>query len=186
MSEKNASIRQVISKCWQDEAFKERLMANPDAVLKAEGVSVPDGVTVSVTERSDRSWTLVIPERPDELSADEEAGMQQQSPMGRIIARCWDDDAFKQKLKAEPIATLKAEGVPVPEGVSVSVADNSSKAWTLVIPERPEELGEEELEQVAGGFSWGAWNTSSLYSLGSLEGRGTVFIGPEDPTIIVF
>jgi len=77
---------------------------------------------------------------------------EQENPMQKIITRCWDDEAFKERLLADPAATLAAEGVQVPEGVTVNVAVDSRDVRTLVIPLPPTaELSDVELEGVAAG-----------------------------------
>ena len=42
-----------MAKAWSDAAFKQRLLAGPVAVLRAEGVDVPAGRQVRVVEESD-------------------------------------------------------------------------------------------------------------------------------------
>ena len=37
----NRQMQQIISKCQSDEAFKEKLVADPHATLAAEGVHIP-------------------------------------------------------------------------------------------------------------------------------------------------
>jgi hypothetical protein len=69
----------------------------------------------------------------------------------QLIAKCWADEAFKQKLMADPAGTLKAEGMAVPEGINVRVVENTAQDVTLVIPPRPTELTDDELEGPAGG-----------------------------------
>jgi hypothetical protein len=76
---------------------------------------------------------------------------QQGKKWGQIIAKCWADEGFKQKLSAKPVATLKAEGVDVPDGVSVKVLENTDKVFHLVIPPKPTDLSDQDLENVAGG-----------------------------------
>ena len=44
--------------------------------------------------------------------ADEEQGRA--AIYGKIIAKAWRDSSFKAKLIADPQATLKQAGVPVP------------------------------------------------------------------------
>lgn len=69
----------------------------------------------------------------------------------QVIAKCWADETFKQKLIADPAATLKQEGLDVPEGMSVSAVENTDNVLHLVIPPRPAALSDEELDNVAGG-----------------------------------
>ena len=69
----------------------------------------------------------------------------------KIIAKCWSDEPFKQRLLADPAATLQAEGVSIPAGVSVNAVANSDRVLHLVIPARPTELSDEDLDKVAAG-----------------------------------
>lgn len=81
---------------------------------------------------------------------------QQGKKMGQIIAKCWADEGFKRKLLADPAATLKAEGVELPAGMSVKALENTDKVFHLVIPAKPadlsKDLSDEELEEVVGGL----------------------------------
>jgi hypothetical protein len=76
---------------------------------------------------------------------------QQSKKMSQIVAKCWADDSFKQQLLAEPMATLKAEGVELPEGLAVNVLQNTTNTFNLVIPVKPTELSGIDLDHVAGG-----------------------------------
>jgi len=69
----------------------------------------------------------------------------------QLIAKCWDDEAFKQRLLADPAETLKAEGLEVPAGIRVRAVENTAEVFTLVIPARPSDLSDEMLGTVAGG-----------------------------------
>jgi hypothetical protein len=53
---------QVVGLAWADDAFKQRLFANPAKVLKEWGVTVPAGLQVKVLENTDP-----LPEDTDEL-----------------------------------------------------------------------------------------------------------------------
>ena len=67
--ENNPEIGKIIAKAWRDPAFKAELIANPAAALKAEGIDVPAGMTVTVVENTDKLFHLVLPPVPsDELS----------------------------------------------------------------------------------------------------------------------
>ncbi|MBK5970280.1 MULTISPECIES: NHLP leader peptide family RiPP precursor [Thiorhodovibrio] len=69
----------------------------------------------------------------------------------QLIAKCWADEAFKQRLLANPAETLKSEGIEVPEGVRVQAVENTAEVFNLVIPGCPAQIGEEDLLYAAGG-----------------------------------
>ncbi|MBK5966215.1 NHLP leader peptide family natural product precursor [Thiocystis minor] len=75
----------------------------------------------------------------------------QAKPYQQLIAKCWADDTFKQRLLADPAGTLAAEGIDVPAGVSVMVVENTEQVFHLVIPARPSELSDDELRGADGG-----------------------------------
>ena len=77
--------------------------------------------------------------------------------MNQVIAKCWADEGFKRKLLADPAATLKAEGVELPAGLSIKALENTDKVFHLVLPARPADLSDEDLNKVAGGRAecWG-------------------------------
>ena len=77
----------------------------------------------------------------------------QTKQMNQIIAKCWADESFKQQLMADPVGTLKAEGIELPEGMSVTVVEDTETSITVVIPPAPCDLTDEDLGSVAGGFA---------------------------------
>ncbi len=64
MSENNSEFAKIIAKAWRDPVFKAELIANPAAALKAEGINVPAGMTVTVVENTDKQFHLVLPPKP--------------------------------------------------------------------------------------------------------------------------
>lgn len=77
---------------------------------------------------------------------------QAQQAAQQLIARCWADAEFKARLLAEPVATLKAEGIPVPEGHQIQVVESNASQSYFVIPPQPTDLSDDTLDQVAGGI----------------------------------
>ena len=75
-----------------------------------------------------------------------------ENAFGKIVAKAWRDPAFKVELIANPAAALKAEGIDVPAGMTVTVVENTDKLFHLVLPPVPsDELSDEALDAVAGG-----------------------------------
>ena len=68
------TIAKVITRAWTDDAYKARLLSDPQAALSEVGVDVPTGTTVKVVEDSVDTQHVVLPVTPGdagELSAEE-------------------------------------------------------------------------------------------------------------------
>lgn len=90
--------------------------------------------------------------------------------ISQIIAKCWADEGFKRKLLRDPAATLKAEGMELPAGLSVKAMENTDKVFHLVIPAKPTDLSDEELDKVAGGgWIMDDWNRRCHWSGGGCK-----------------
>lgn len=61
-------LQKVISKAWEDDAFKQELIANPlDAIEKATGrrINLPEGKTLIVKDQTNSSTVYInIPAQP--------------------------------------------------------------------------------------------------------------------------
>ena len=75
MDAKENQMQQIITRCRGDEEFKKRLMADPAKIFDAEGVNVPDGVSIRVVEDTDQVRTLIIPPEPSHLDDDQLNGI---------------------------------------------------------------------------------------------------------------
>ncbi len=75
----------------------------------------------------------------------------------RIVAKAWEDETFKQRLLADPKATLQAEGLSFPEGAEVHAVETNDQLFYIPIPPKPTGLSTEELSGMAGGTT--CWNT---------------------------
>lgn len=76
---------------------------------------------------------------------------EQSKQMSQVVARCWADETFKQKLLADPAAALEAEGVQLPKELLVRPLEDTDKVFHFVIPARPAELPDDLLEKLAAG-----------------------------------
>ncbi|MDP2846696.1 MAG: NHLP leader peptide family RiPP precursor [Humidesulfovibrio sp.] len=57
----------IVAKAWADEDYKQRLLADAAAVLKAEGVDVPEGVAFKCLEATETQAWLVLPLMPTDV-----------------------------------------------------------------------------------------------------------------------
>ena len=65
-------------------------------------------------------------------------GRQEQAKQyGQLVARAWQDEAFKQRLLADPQAVLQEHGLPVPAGKTVRVVEDTADTMHLVLPPKP-------------------------------------------------
>jgi len=74
---------------------------------------------------------------------------------GKIVAKAWADDAFKQRLLSDSTAMLKENGVDVPEGLEFRVMESTSNLIYLVLPQKPdpEELSTQDLEMRLAAYT---------------------------------
>jgi hypothetical protein len=77
---------------------------------------------------------------------------EQAKKISQLIAKCWADEGFKRKVLADPAATLRAEGLELPAGLSYVAHENTDKVLHLVIPARPTVLSDGDLNEVVGGL----------------------------------
>ncbi len=70
-SSQQNQLARVIAKAWADDDFKARLIANPTAVLTAEGLSLRAGATIKIVENSPTLTHIVLPCVPSDRGMEE-------------------------------------------------------------------------------------------------------------------
>jgi hypothetical protein len=69
-----------------------------------------------------------------------------------IVAQTLKSDEFRKEFMADPRGSIeKYSGQTLPADVSVHAHENNDKELHFVIPAKPDELTDEDLEKVAGG-----------------------------------
>ncbi len=64
---KNAIQLKLIEKAWNDEVFRKELIENPKAAIQKElEVVIPDDIEIKVVEETDKTFYLVLPQKPSE------------------------------------------------------------------------------------------------------------------------
>ncbi len=64
----------LVAKAWADEGLKQRLIADPAAMLGENGIEVPFGIEVRLVEDSPNVRHLVLPASPADDLTDEDLG----------------------------------------------------------------------------------------------------------------
>ena len=118
---------EVIARCWEDEAYRNRFLKEPGSVLAEAGVAVEEGVTYKVIEAPKLIEYLVLPH------ADTKTAVQN-------LAR-----RFLNKVE-------KKEDL-IPEGAEVRIVQNTDDIRYLILPASPKSLTKAELALAAGGES---------------------------------
>ena len=73
------------------------------------------------------------------------------SEITKIIAKAQTDTGFKEKLLANPMETLKAEGIELPPEAEKKVAENIEKLYDSIQAAGQAMLTDEELDLVTAG-----------------------------------
>jgi hypothetical protein len=155
------SYAQVVAKAWEDDAYKQVLVADPLTVLKAHGVPLPAGKAVRMVEDTAETLHVILPTKPAGELSDEQLARRAAQAQGRartvgqLLIKAWEDPAFKQRLVADPRRVLQEHGLPLPPGKAVRVVEDSADTVHLILPLKPAEgeLSDEQLEHVAGGIA---------------------------------
>ncbi len=65
--------RSLIEKAWEDEAFRQELLTNPEAVyVKETGHELPEGFKIEIIEETPGTIKMVLPRNPAPTDAEGE------------------------------------------------------------------------------------------------------------------
>jgi hypothetical protein len=71
LNEQQKQMAKIVAKAWADDEYKQRFISDPAAVLREEGVELPDGMNFKVLEAKENENWIVLPPKPaDEYSAE--------------------------------------------------------------------------------------------------------------------
>ena len=118
---------EVVSKCWEDEAYKKRFIEDPETVLSEAGFEVEEGVTYKVIEQPKLVKYLVIPHE--------------------------DAKDAVQTIAKSLLNVAEKKDTIIPEGAEVRIIQNTEDMRYMVLPASPKSLTSAELKMVAGGDS---------------------------------
>lgn len=83
------------------------------------------------------------------------------SDLDKIRIECGIDEEFRQKFIADPSGVLKQYGVDVPEGLEISVVEDTPSKYHINIPPyRGNDLSSESLARATASNSGTTWCTT--------------------------
>ena len=80
---------------------------------------------------------------------------EERNALTELFAACWKDDALKARFMADPKTVLAERGIKMPEGMDVTVVENTDSTVHITLPKTPDghgELSDAELSNAAGGL----------------------------------
>ena len=78
----------VIAHAWVDEEFKAKLLADPKAVLKVEGIEFPENLKLNITEAKQDELNLTLPMKPLDFSGSVEELQERMQANMTISTTC--------------------------------------------------------------------------------------------------
>ena len=120
--DKKLIAAEIFNRCWDDEAYKAKFVADPAKVLAEAGIPVTAGKKYHVIENTENVQYVVLPEK----------------------------DAAVVFEQFKNLAAQK--GTFIPAGKEIRFVQNSATARYIILPQQPSELlTDEQLDQIAGG-----------------------------------
>lgn len=58
----------IVARAWASKDYKMRLLSEPAAILKEEGLEIPDGLDIKCLETTGKQSWLILPPKPDDMS----------------------------------------------------------------------------------------------------------------------
>jgi hypothetical protein len=108
-----------------------------------------------------RSWVVGDRAKGEQVMSEASAGGGRAEMERRLVERSLQDESFRQRLLDEPKGAIEGElGTQLRESIEVRVVEESADTIYLVLPSASPlvgeggELSDEELDAVAGGFSY--------------------------------
>ena len=137
--------RAVIDRANSDAKFRDRLKADPSAAFKEAGVSVANGSSFEVIDRTSGEFDVLLGARTGVPEVDQ------------MLERADKDAAFREALLRDPRSALEAHvGQKLPRTLKVRVREavpNTIYIYLGGSQEAGRELLDEQLEAVSGGIA---------------------------------
>lgn len=128
MTKENAiKYGEIISKCWEDEVYREEFIRDPESVMLEKGIELEEGITYKVIQAPKLVEYFVLPY--DNV----------REPMQNFAKFLLNKAEQSDKI--------------VPEGFEYRIIQNTEDVHYLILPASPKTLTAAELAQISGADS---------------------------------
>src|SRR3954447_26534013 len=129
----------VVARAWTDPAFKQRLLTDGTATIKALGFTGPEGDHMVVVENTPEVHNLVVCTLCSCYPW----------PVLGLPPSWYKSPAYRSRAVREPRKLLAEMGTVIEDHVEIRVWDSSAEARYMVLPMRPAGTGEMTEDQLA-------------------------------------
>lgn len=128
MTKENAiKYGEIISKCWEDEVYREEFIRDPESVMLEKGIELEEGITYKVIQAPKLVEYFVLPY--DNV----------REPIQNFAKFLLNKAEQSDKI--------------VPEGFEYRIIQNTEDVHYLILPSSPKTLTAAELAQISGADS---------------------------------
>lgn len=128
MTKENAiKYGEIISKCWEDEVYREEFIRDPESVMLEKGIELEEGITYKVIQAPKLVEYFVLPY--DNV----------REPIQNFAKYLLNKAEQSDKI--------------VPEGFEYRIIQNTEDVHYLILPASPKTLTAAELAQISGADS---------------------------------
>lgn len=117
----------VVARSWQDEAYRERLLADARAVAREEGITGFEGTDLIAVANTSEVHNLVVCTLCSCYPW----------PLLGLPPAWYKDTAYRARAVIDPRGVLREFGLELDDDVEVRVWDSTAEIRYLVIPQRP-------------------------------------------------
>lgn len=131
----------VVARAWVDDAYRERLLAEPSEALDELGFGGMEGHNMVVVENTAAVHNIIVCTLCSCYPW----------PVLGLPPSWYKSEPYRARIVAEPRAVLSEFGVQLADEIEVRVWDSSAEVRYLVLPMRPAgsaDLGEDELAAI--------------------------------------
>ena len=117
-----------------------------------------------------------------------ELSQSMETAAATIAARCYQDAAFAEKLRANPRAVIEELcGRKLPESLTIEVHENDGRTWHVPLPDETsgKELSDDQLGKLSGGISAVATILAAPYTGQAVSSTGSRTGGTGFPSAVI-